>query len=347
MKLKKSYLARLSLFLVLVMILGGCSGASSSAPASASTPPAGSSSAAASSSTPAVNFPTKAITIVVPYSTGGGNDLTARVMADALSKELPQPVIIENLPGASGEVGWNKCFNAAPDGYTLTIAALPALILNPLAGDVGYKFEEFTPLLGTCHDPRLIVTSVNSGIETLDDLLEYAKTNRVLVGDSGATGFGHYSGVDFIDQMGITEFSFVPFDGTGDQMIAVASGDVTIGVPGAAEAKAMFLAGQIRPICLMWSERIPDYPDVPTTAELGYPTLIHTASRGFVGPPNMPQEIVDILVEAMLRAVERDDYKLAESSVGVTRFFFNAEEYAKMMTDNYNNYKRIVEIEKG
>ncbi len=294
-----------------------------------------------------VDFPTKAVKIIVPYSTGGGNDLTARLMADALSKELPQSVYVENLPGASGAVGWTECYNAPADGYTLTIAALPAMVLNPLSGPVNYDYTQYTYLLGTCHDPRLVVVDADSDIYTIEDLLAFAKNNRVIVGDSGATGFGHYSGVDFIDRLGITDFSFVPFSGTGDQMIAVAAGDCTIGVPGASEAKAMATAGEVRPICVMWNERIPDYPDVPTTEECGYPGLVHTSMRGFVSTPNTPDDVAQVLIEAMKRAVERDDYKKGEASIGITRYIFDADEYKRLMAEAYDNYARIVEIEKG
>lgn len=335
MRTKKSIVCILVWSLIFMLGLSGCAGNSGNG--SGDKP---------SEQTGTVDFPTKAITIIVPYSTGGGNDLTARVMADALSKELPQPVIVENVPGASGEVGWNKCYEAKPDGYTIVIVAVPAMVLNPLSGEVGYDYEAFTPLLGVCHDPRLVVVDADSDIYTLEDLLEYAKNNRVILGDSGATGFGHYSGVDFVHQTGIKDYSFVPFDGTGAQMVAVAAGDVTCGVPGASEAKAMFLAGEVRPLCVMWNERVPDYPDVPSTAELGYPDLIHTSSRGFFAPPDTPDEVTEVLIDAMMRAVERDDYKEAEKGIGITRLIVQADDYMDMMKKAFVTYQNIVELEK-
>lgn len=337
------------LSITMVMLMVSCAATPAAAPAAA--PEAAPQEAAAGAQQDEgqavkVDYPTKAITIIVPFSAGGGMDLTTRLLVDSLSAELPQALVVENKPGASGEVGWTECFNADPDGYTIAIAST-TLVINPLAGPVSYDFEDFEYLMATCHDPRVAVVSAQSDIYTLEDLLEYSKENRVVIGDSGATEINHYSGLDLADHMGLENFDFVHFDGASNNLLSVAAGDVTVGITGASESKVMATSGQVRAICVMWDERIPDYPDVATAQEQGYEGLKHTAIRGFVSTPGTPKEICDILSDAMYHAVETDKYKEGEANVGVTRNIVSGEEFKQLLVDDYANYVRLVELEKS
>lgn len=291
-----------------------------------------------------VSFPTKPIKIIVPFSPGGGLDTTARIMADALAKELPQSIVVENMPGARGVTGWTECYNADPDGYTLAVTNL-GMAFQALSGDVGYEYDKFTYLMECTQDTYIMVVSADSGISSMEDFLAYARDHRVVFAESGVSV--HYANIDFVDQAGLTDFAFVPFDSASETVPPILSGDCTAGAVSVSICKSMIEAGKLTPLFAMSAERVDVFPDVPTSDEVGFTNLHYGASRGFIAPPGTPQEVCDIITAAMYRAVEQDSYKEAEANLGLTRSILPGDSLKKELDEVYVSAVRLKTLEES
>ncbi len=292
-------------------------------------------------SVPASDYPTKPITIIVPFKAGGGADLSARAMAPLLAKELGQNVIISNQPGAIGEIGFGECYRAAPDGYTLA-SGNTALALISIGNDsVSYNYEEFEYLLATSHDPWILFASVESGIKTIEDLQEYAETEQALCASSGWAATCYWT--DLMDRIDVGNYTFVPFSGNAESIMGVVSGDCTVGISAGSAVKSSIESGQVQAICTLWTERPDAYPEIPSSAEAGFPDLVYTTVRGFIAPPGTPEEICKTLTDALLRVVEQDAFKEAESNLGYINMVLDGSEYKEMLRQTHDTIERLME----
>jgi tripartite-type tricarboxylate transporter receptor subunit TctC len=247
------------------------------------------------------------IEVIVPYPPGGGVDTMARVVLPAVQSHLPGArFVVVNRPGAGGQLGWDAVFNAAPDGFTLAATSVPALVTYPMERTVRYRPMEFTFIANVVDDPGGLFVGADSPLRTLADLVAAAKAQpgQISYGTTGIGSDDHLLVLGLEDTLRLPPMTHVPFNGMAPLSTALVGGHLQVGAFNMSESLALLRGGRIRSLGQAAATRWSGTPDVPTFKEQGV-DLISGATRGIVGPPNMPAEIREKL-EAAFRAALAD-----------------------------------------
>jgi tripartite-type tricarboxylate transporter receptor subunit TctC len=239
------------------------------------------------------NYPDKPIQTIVPFSPGGGADVSQRIFNKYAEPIVGQPLIIVNKPGAGGATGWAELARSRPDGYTLAIITPPYNIIPPLVRpkQTGYTLDQLTYLCIYGVVPDLLYVKEGGQFQTLKDLVDYAKKNpkKIKGANAGTLGADFMAMLLFEKALGV-EFTQIPFTGGSESLQATLAGTTEVMVGSLSWAAAQ--KGKLRPLAIASEERHPLVPDVPTFKELGYDVLSERF-RAFGGPANLPKEIVD------------------------------------------------------
>src|SRR6266699_997225 len=243
-------------------------------------------------------WPSRTVKFIVPSSPGGGTDLYARQLAQALSESLRQQFIVDNRPGASGNIGAEAAAKSAPDGYTFLVTANPAIAVNPsLYKNLQYHAErDFVPPLVICVHPSVPA-------RTLAELVALGKRDpgKLSFGSAG-TGSPTFLGIRMLEEVSGAKFLHVPFKGIGNMMPSLLGGQLSFAFPDAAVALAHIRAGKL--IALAIIERAPQLPKVPTFAEAGFPGLEIYSSFSVAAPSGTAAAIVQRMSAEIVRAMK-------------------------------------------
>jgi len=285
-------------------------------------------------------YPEKPITYIIAFSPGGESDITARFQQKYLEEELGVNILISYKPGGGGAIAWSELARSKPDGYTIAGVNEPHTILQPLQGDPGYKTEDLTRIGCFQYTPDTIVVRADSPFKTMQDLIDYAKANpgTLTIGGVG-TWSAPYFAYLLLSKEAKINLVYVPFAGSGQTKPALLGGHVsaTFGFPN----QAVELGDKIRQLAVASSERVAEFPDVPTLQELGY-NVIMGAYRGVVAPPGTPKEIVDILDSAFKKVSENPEFIKQMEALGFSPFYWGAEEYSKEIKEGIEYYKNLL-----
>ena len=236
------------------------------------------------------NYPSRPITVVVPYEPGGTADVLFRVIAPGLEKQLGQTVVVVNRGGASGLIGTEAVARAQPDGYTLVVATAGLPIAVSFNKNVRFDVKELEPIASYANTPYFLFVGSKPGVSTLKEFVALAKKNpgKVSYGSSGAGQSGHLAGAKFALATG-TELLHVPYKGTGPAMTDLASGQIDSIFVGLPIAMPHLDAGRIKVLAVASPERVALRPDVPTVAESGYPGSRRAPGTGCSRPRARPR----------------------------------------------------------
>ncbi len=278
---------------------------------------AGAAAALGALSAPALaEYPEKPISIIVPFSAGGGTDMTGRTIAQYLSEELGTPVVVVNRPGAGGEIGLTELSKADPDGYTLGIINTPGIVTIPIEREAQFSVGSFDFIAGLVEDPATVSVLKDSGIETIADLVAKAKEEpgAVTVGTQGIGSAGHIS-ISLLEQAAGVEFLPVPFAGAAPSRTALLSGEIMATTANLGEA-LNFSEGQPNWVILgvMSPNPSPMAPDLPTFKSAGY-DIVGGSIRGLGGPAGLPDEVVEKLSAAVAKIMQNPAFlKVSEET---------------------------------
>ena len=244
-------------------------------------------------------YPDRPISMIVPFAPGGPTDIIARIVADSLSRSLKQPVVIENKPGAAGNIGMGLAARAKPDGYTLLLTST-AIAVNPaIYKSLPYDpIKDFTPVSELVDSPNVLVVKPDSGMKTVADLVARAKATPGAFNYS-SPGIGtksNLTGEELKVRAGI-EMTHVPYRGAGPAAVAVLDGTVQVGSVALPAAEGMIKSGQLTALAVTGPQRWPDLPTVPTMIESGYPGFVSVTFSALFAPAGTPQDIVDLLAK--------------------------------------------------
>lgn len=287
------------------------------------------------------DFPTKPITVIVPYGAGGGTDTTGRFLAKEAEKHLSQPIAVINRSGASGTVGTAEAAAAKADGYTLYFGASDALVTTPHSLKVPYTVEHFRGIVGVSYAPSSIAVRTDSPWETIDDLLAEAGTDTVVDrGHSGVGGVHHTLLKSLFLETGI-KFRDVPFQGGSKAIAALRGGHVDLigGTPGAMAASVE--AGEMRVLALSSEERLDAFPGVPTFKEKGL-DIVATVEWYLLAPSDTPDEVVEVLEEAFLKAASSDEFKAFTVTRKQESLVRNSEEIMQKLNGDWDFFGSII-----
>lgn len=256
-------------------------------------------------------YPEKPIRIIVPAPAGGGADVVARRLAEKLTESLGQQVIVDNRPGASGNLAADIVAKSKPDGYTLLIANNGILAINPwLFRDLPYDVDkDLAPVIAIAKTPSVVVVREGLPVKSVSDLIAFArkKDGALTYGSGGVGSPQHVTGELFKTLTG-TNLTHVPYRGSTPVVMALLSGEVDVGFEYPVSILQQVQAGRLRALAVAAPKRLPAMPEVPTAAEIGHPEFVANAWVGFLAPAGTPREIIDILNRRLLAAARQSDY---------------------------------------
>jgi tripartite-type tricarboxylate transporter receptor subunit TctC len=288
-------------------------------------------------------YPNKPITVIIPFSAGGSTDIAIRRIAPYVRKYLNASIIIENLPGADGGIGYNKSYVAKPDGYTLLASNTLPLFLTEYSRPTRYKTMDFKPIYAFARDSMILVVHPDFS-KTFDDFIKTARAQTVKIGTTGAATTTGLMGILFAEELGL-KVNWVPFGGGAESLTTLAGKHIDAVFSIAASALSLSRAGKIRPLMVFSEKRNPQYPDVliPKEAEVDIPLLFnHT---GIVGPPGLTDDKVKILASAFAKAAADPEYIENLKTMGTSELVpLPPKEYRKeferlySVTEKYKKY---------
>lgn len=260
---------------------------------------------AAGSSAIAQTYPSKPITIVVPFSAGGPTDTLARLMGERMRKPLGQAVLIDNTLGAGGSIGVGKVVRAPPDGYMVSIGHWGTHVVNGVYYPLTYNvLTDFEPVAMVATNPQLIISKIAVPAKNLKDLVAWIKANegKALMGTGGIGGASHMAAIYFGNSIG-TKFNYVPYKGGAPALQALLGGEIDLYVTQISNVAGQIKAGKVRAYAVMAPSRQAAAPEVPTVDEAGLPGL-HTAIwHGYWLPKGTPRPIVMRLNAAIVETL--------------------------------------------
>ena len=262
----------------------------------------------------AAAYPAKPITLIVAYGAGGGADTRARQIAQQLAPLLGQPVVVDNKPGAGGNIGTELIARAAPDGYTIGMGNFAPLAVNKaLFGNLRFDpLTDLTPIVLIDRGPLVLTVLPKSPLKSVQDVVAAAKSKpgTLTFGSGGLGGTHHLSGELFKQSAGI-DMIHVPYKSGAAATTDLLGGMLDMMFEQMYSAKPNIDAGRLRPLAITSRQRSPQFPEVPTFAQVGYPQIEVLNWQGLIGPKGLPQAIVDKLNAAVNKVLA--DAKVRES----------------------------------
>lgn len=253
----------------------------------------------------AQSYPTRPITIVVPFPAGGPTDTIARIMAEGMRASLGQTVVVENTTGANGSIGVGRVARAVPDGYVISIGHWSTHVINGAIYPLQYNvFSDFAPVAWIATNPQLIVTKNAVPATNLKELIAWLKANpdQATQGTAGPGSASHVAGVFFQKESG-TRFRFVPYRGAAPIMQDLLAGHIDLAFDQAANSLPQVRSQKIRAYAVTAKTRLSSAPDIPTVDEAGLPSLYISVWHGLWVPKATPKEIISALNGAAVAAL--------------------------------------------
>jgi tripartite-type tricarboxylate transporter receptor subunit TctC len=278
-------------------------------------------------------WPERPVTLIVPFAAGGGTDISARVMAQYLERELGQPFVVQNRAGAGGGIGLSALSSAAPDGYTLGIINTPGIVTIPIERNPGWTMDSFTFIAGVVEDPGTFSVHPDSPHRTLRDLVEAARREpgRITVGTQGVGSAGHISMLLLEEAAGV-RFEPVVYSGAAPSAVALMRREIVVSTANLGEALTFARQQPWRTLGVMSAERHPMAPDVPTFKEMGF-DLRGGSLRGIGGPRGLPAEVVQRLSAAVGRVVANPEFQATSERTFQPLRYLGSAEYVAFLRE--------------
>jgi tripartite-type tricarboxylate transporter receptor subunit TctC len=272
-----------------------------------------------SASAGAQTYPSRPITLIVPFAAGGPVDTVARILSEPMRATLGQSIILENVTGAAGSIGVGRVARAAPDGYTLSIGHWSTHVVNGAIYPLPYDLlRDLKPIVLLPSNPMIVVSKNAVPAKNLNEFVGWIKGNegKVSAGTAGAGSATHVAGVYFQNVTG-TRFQFVPYRGTGPALQDLVAGQIDFIVDQASNSLQHVRDGKIRAYAVTASARLPSAPDIPTVAEAGLPSLDISVWYGLWAPKGTPKEIIAKLNAAAVQALSEPTVRQRFAELGL------------------------------
>jgi tripartite-type tricarboxylate transporter receptor subunit TctC len=265
-------------------------------------------------------FPTKPLRIIVPYPPGGATDVAARLVAPRLAEELKQNVVVENRPGASGNLGMVALLQSPPDGHTMAMSLTGMVSINPTTySKAGFTAADFTPVARVSLAPLVLVVPANSPWRSMSDLIAAGKAagkGGLPYGSTGAGGISHVAS-ELVNAAADGNYTHVPYRGGAPLAQALMANEVRWGLLGTADARAQIQGGKLRALGQLRATRSELWPDVPTLTEQGVRGGVDFDMWfGLVVPSKTPASVVTLLNEKVAQIVAEPDFRRRLNDIG-------------------------------
>ena len=275
-------------------------------------------------------YPTKPVRMIISYPPGGTSDLVARVLAQDFTTRFAQSFVVENRPGAGGQIGTEAAAKSKPDGYTLYAAASgPIIFLPALSRDLPYDvFRDFEIIGNIVTVPNIMIVGASSKVSTLAGLIQTAKAHpgQIRFGSAGIGSSGHLAGESLNELTGI-QMQHVPYRGSGPALTDLISGQIDVMFENLPSALSHVRDGTLKAVALLSKSRSKSAPDIPTTAELGYPDFLMDSTTGLLAPKGVSDSIIAAIGTALHDFVSNPASQAKLSSLGADLNYMNAAEF--------------------
>lgn len=287
-------------------------------------------------------FPSRAISIVVPFTAGSGSDTSARFFGEQLSKMFNQTVVVENRPGASGIIAVNTVKNAPADGHTILLASNSPISVNPVTiKNLPYDpIKDLKPISGVTRGMNALVVAPSSNIKTLADLVAAAKQRSISV---GTYSDGYRLALEWLSSQTGVKFMNIPYKGGAPIFTDVIGGHLEVGMVDMGGAAEMVKSGKLRAIVVSGETRHKEFPDVPTVKESGYPEYVNYSWTSFYVHANTPEDTTKKLADAMQKALHSDAAKEFVKKTGGELMPHTAEGMRDYQNAEIIRFRRIAE----
>lgn len=287
-------------------------------------------------------YPAKPVKIIVGYSAGGPTDMVARMLATKLQDKLGQPFVVENRAGAGSNIASEAVAAAAPDGYTLLVAAAP-ITMNAFAyKNLKYHADKsFEPISHISSSPGVFAVAPNSPIKTIDEFLALArsKPGRLNYGSTGMGGSQHMA-TELLQSLTKTQFTHVPYKGASAVLTDLIAGHIDFAFMTASGVMPHLQAGKIKPLAVAGTTRLSSLPNVPTFAELGIKGMVSDSWNGLLAPAGTPPSIIRKLSAAVDEAVKSPDFKAKLQGAGADVIGSSPEEFKKTIRQELAHWEQ-------
>jgi len=294
----------------------------------------------------AQSYPTRPVTLIVPFPAGGGTDAMARIIAEKLSVALGQQVVVDNRGGAGGLVGTRAVAKAAPDGHTLLLGHTGTMAINQelYAPNTGYDIrKDFAPIGLISVMPMAFITNPSMPYKTIADLIAAAKKEpgKINIGSS-PKGTGSHLCAELFMSMSGTKMNLIPYKGTAQSINDLVGGHVSVACNIIPTALGNLKAGTLRALAVTTSKRSPFLPDVPTVAESGLPGFETELYYGLLAPAGTPKEIIGKLNYELRKALAADDVKLRIANDAAMPLSSTPDEYAALLDRDEKKWSGLI-----
>jgi tripartite-type tricarboxylate transporter receptor subunit TctC len=292
-------------------------------------------------------FPSRPVKILVPFAPGSTSDTTGRFIAQQLTALLGQTVFVENQPGAEGKIGMVAAKNAPADGHTLLIATWSNLSVNPvLVKDLPYDaLKDFKPLAGATRTMLGIAVPANSRFKTLADLMAAAKAAPRKL-NFGTFATGYRLAMEWLSVLGGVQFTSVPYKSTSQMNTDLMGGQIDAAMDGMTSLAASLRSGQLRVLAVSGEQRHPEFPDVPTVKEAGFPEFAVYGWSAVYVRAETPEAVTQRLAEAMRKVVTSQQSKDFARKLGSEFMTLSPEQMRKFQENEIATFRRVAESAK-
>jgi len=287
-------------------------------------------------------WPSRPIKFIVPFGPGGANDLVTRAVAEAASKQLGQPIIVENKPGAGSVLGADLVAKASPDGYTFLTPAAGVITNSMIKAKMPYQADDLIPVAMMAVSPSVIVVPADSPIKDLKGLITASKSGQGLNFATAGTGSTPHFVAEMLKVKTGAKLQVVPYKSGSEGVVAVISKQVDATSEASVVVLPQIKGGKLRPLASTWNRRIAAMPDIPTAEELGYPNVFIGHWSGVFAPKGTPEDILDKMNKAIDGALKSTELRARLIPQGIDPVGGSRADFAKFLNSEKSRLGAIV-----
>lgn len=279
--------------------------------------------------------PSGDVNVIVAYKAGSGTDTGARVLASEAEKNIGKTLVINNLPGADGKIGWTQLVNSKPDGQTIGFINLPTFTTLAIQPDSTFSVEDIVPIANHLSETGVVAVKADSPWKSIQDLVAACKEKPTYRASTNGVEASNHTAAQLLAQSGGFQYKAIPYGGTADQLLALRQGEVDFTCAKVADVMPLIKGDkpELRVLGVFSEERVPEMPDVPTLKENGLYDKWYGSARGIVAPKGTPPEIIDFYVEAFRKTMQDPDNIAAHEKAGLSLNFLDNKQYGELIKD--------------
>ncbi len=288
--------------------------------------------------------PSGDVNVIVAYQAGSGTDTGARLLASQAEKNIGKTLVINNLPGADGKIGWTQLVNAKPDGQTIGFINLPTFTTLAIQEGSPFTIEDIVPIANHLSETGVVVVKADSPWQNIQDLVKAAKEKPTYKASTNGVEASNHTAAQLLAKSGGFDYKAIPYGGTADQLLALRQGEVDFSCAKVADIMPLIKGDkpELRVLGVFSEERLPELPDVPTLKENGLYDKWYGSARGIVAPKGTPPEVIEFYEEAFRKTMQDPENIAAAQKQGQTLNFLDNKAYKQLIQDQADFAKNVI-----